>query len=67
MLVALLGMLTETRKAQSWKAAYPMLGTPLGTVTEEVKEEQPLQKAYGMAPTSLGMVNDVSFKQPQKT
>ena len=40
MLFTLLGMVTEVREEQSWKAPIPMLVTLLGIVTE-VKEEHP--------------------------
>ena len=39
MLVTLLGIVTEVRDSQYWKAQSPMLVTLLGIVTE-VREEQ---------------------------
>ena len=39
MLVTLLGIVTEVKEEQSWKAPSPMLVTLSGIVTE-VKEEQ---------------------------
>jgi hypothetical protein len=42
-----------------------MLLMLLGTVIE-AKEEQPLQKPYGMAIAPLGMTREVNFEQPKR-